>query len=459
MGLPVELHRKIFAEVMDTAGGEAKIDTDHLKNLRLFCKPFRDLADEVLFDRLFISPNSRCIKKATIMVERFGALITEIVLIPMPSEPMSRKFPYAIIRTADDLSTREHIDQINSEFKKIHADCQDLVQSGALREFLSFALKRLPKLKKIAVGYDPPRAAETQQDRWYPLPLQYLTIQGVESCSLDPCPLGFNKRPHPPHVANFCEVSHWRDCPLEQLWIPFMVELAQSKVCIQQIEMDPQSGYGFNSQPSLLPQAALTFIPSLTLANLSRLQLYLRPSIFSGSINSSDSEAAKHQAVIRAAMSHLPKLMSLKLGMESDLYKDQPDQTPFRISTGILEDCNFPKLQVLDVSSYNATETELSRLPTVSPNLKDVRLSECYIFSGSWAVVVESFRDNAALEKIEVLDPRQSGLVLERYKGINQEVQDFLFNKGANPFHGADIWCIPGPYRDDEEWEAMLYMQ
>ncbi|MCJ1453473.1 hypothetical protein MMC28_003820 [Mycoblastus sanguinarius] len=112
----------------------------------------------------------------------------------------------------------------------------------------------------------------------------------------------------------------------------------------------------------------------------------------------------------------------------------------------ILGVCTFSKLASLSLMSFDCSENEVAKLIQASKRLRHMSLTCVQMVSGSWKELIQIFRERLELKSL-TLDSISGGFeeLIEAgynpYEGymFHRAIQDFLMNKGINPFTVAAL--------------------
>ena len=395
-----------------------------LKQVRQVSRIWERAAVPDLFDKVFISQDMTDFRIAKLVIHQFRHYIRTLVFSSIYYRRFDRgSFGSDWARGSCmniDTDDAGHTDHALEFYRFMRNKQQESIMRGTSSAYLSFALTRLPNVRKIIL-------TDTSSSRSMPpRSLQVYQPQALKSCPFEQCDL--TDAEHLPYAA---WASGFTRKGSANPWRLVLSALSTTHANVRELTMEPDDMYlstdtaAFSMSPYGLSQAILTF------QNLTKLRLSLI-----GDIEGVVTDVATPH------VRNIAKLLNNAINLES-LSLDQCDEEigpPFESLPlqQFLGQCKFPKLRSLILAYFTSSDEELLRLLNHSKRLEQIAISHLTLAKGSWMRVADWIRASLPLLKHAELSHLYGGfygpITHRPYVDRRGDVGNFLFASGENPF-------------------------
>ena len=379
-GLTITLPPELMTMIM------SYVSKKQLKNFRLVCRSLDHHAIPLLFDEISIQPDCEGMATSRLCLQEFGPYIKSLTFpmvcyelthmrhyrekVQAMAEFQARSHPHDMFTRGFNRLFRYHIRSGYEKCYKFWKEHVEIRRAGDDVAHLKYALSSTPRLERVTIADEWPKSK--------PGSSSYRTSQ----CRLEDCNLSDQEH----LVFNVSPDSHFNR-NAGRYFPDFMATVSVNNPAIREIivksHMIANDAFPLNDLEITSEQSLRT---GIVFAKLRELNLNLKDLGIDGRWQLAVAlSAAKHLEHLRINLFRLP-------------WWGYYDQTRTLFKT-IFNDCTFPRLRSLELSSFTSTEFELLSFLQASPELRDPRIEQHLLVDGQWFDFVTKARELLHLDE------------------------------------------------------------
>ena len=437
MDLPLEIVNNVLQ----------RLSKKDLKELRLVRVSLVSKVSPFLFDTVFISMDPQDLMNAQLALGMFSSSIKTIILSPVEYEPLTKgqyRDRVEVVKGATRCPRRSRFNEHMKSGYREYCDVQERASQPDCQErmlsLFETALRSAPRLRKVIITHrrrntdlTGPELAKSCRDSQCGMPAEMHAMFRLS-------PFHSHERLRSPDLGAVLQMALAASGPkMTELVMEPDVARCQFKATID----------SFVHLGQYMPYLG-TSISKLTKIRLDIDALFHDPDVF-------------RMGVIAKQLFCAVNLQHLFLEV-LDGYWQFPDPARSMFHS-LLNNCRFPKLETLVLSSCQMEGDELLVFLGASPGLRDLVLYNCELRGYTWRDLIERIKVDTRLDVLIMDLLHLGGIGIEGqypphrllcYCDCAGDVENYYFRDGPNPFDANTLEKYVKKWSPNKRWGNLI---